>query len=43
MAGVIWLVFDVVVGPPVSHVAALLTIGLFTLLWAGLPIFSRRH
>jgi hypothetical protein len=43
MAGVVWLVFDVVVGPPTSHVAGAVSIGLFTLLWAVLPIVRRRR
>jgi hypothetical protein len=43
MAGVVWLVFDVVVGPPTSHVAAGISVGLFALLWGVLPIASRRR
>jgi hypothetical protein len=43
MAGVVWLVFDVVVGRPVSYVAGALSIGLFALVWAVLPILSRRR
>jgi hypothetical protein len=43
MAGVVWLVFDVVVGRPASHIAGGLSIALFTTLWAVLPITSRRR
>lgn len=43
MAGVVWLVFDVVVGPPVSHIAGGVSIALFAILWAVLPIASRRR
>lgn len=43
MAGVIWLVFDLVVGPPTSHVAAGLALALFTMLWGVLPVVSRRR
>lgn len=42
MAGVVWLVFDVVLGAPVSHIMAGLTLGLFATLWGVLPII-RRH
>lgn len=42
MVGVVWLVFDVVIGAPVSHVMAGLTLGLFALLWGVIPII-RRH
>lgn len=42
-AGVVWLVFDVVVGPPVSHVAALIAVGTFALLWGVLPALRRRR
>jgi hypothetical protein len=42
-AGVVWLVFDVVVGAPVSHVAAGLSVAVFALLWAILPIMRRRR
>jgi hypothetical protein len=43
MAGVVWLVFDVVVGAPISHIAGALSIALFAVLWAVLPITSRRR
>ena len=43
MAGVVWLVFDVVIGSPASHIAGGLSIALFTTLWAILPITSRRR
>ena len=43
MAGVVWLVFDVVIGSPASHLAGALSIALFTTLWAILPITSRRR
>lgn len=43
MAGVVWLVFDVVIGAPMSHIAGALSIALFAVLWAVLPIASRRR
>jgi hypothetical protein len=43
MAGVVWLVFDVVVGAPTSHVAAGISVGLFALLWGIWPVASRRR
>jgi hypothetical protein len=43
MAGVVWLVFDVVVGAPEAHVAGLASITLFAVLWAVLPILRRRR
>jgi hypothetical protein len=43
MAGVVWLVFDVVIGAPASHIAGGLSIALFATLWAILPITSRRR
>ncbi|HEX6875392.1 MAG TPA: DUF6328 family protein [Nocardioidaceae bacterium] len=43
MAGVVWLIFDVVVGPPLSHVAGAAAAGLFALLWAALPAIRRRR
>jgi len=43
MAGVVWLVFDVVVGAPASHIAGGLSLGLFAVLWAFLPIIRRRR
>lgn len=42
MAGVVWLVFDVVVGAPASHVAGAVSITMFALLWGVLPLVSRR-
>jgi hypothetical protein len=42
MTGVVWVVFNVVVGSPVSHVAAALTVTLFALLWGILPAVRRR-
>jgi hypothetical protein len=42
MTGVVWVVFDVVVGSPVSHVAAATTVALFALLWGILPAVRRR-
>lgn len=42
-AGVVWLVFDVVVGGPVSHIAALTAISVFALLWGVLPALRRRR
>jgi len=43
MAGVVWLVFDVVIGSPASHIAGGLSVALFATLWAILPITSRRR
>ena len=43
MAGVVWLVFDTVIGAPSSHIAAAITIGVFALLWGVLPMTSRRR
>jgi hypothetical protein len=43
MAGVVWLVFDVVVGAPVSHVAGALCAVMFVVLWGVLPLVSRRR
>jgi hypothetical protein len=43
MAGVVWLVFDVVVGAPTSHIAAGISVGLFALLWGIWPVASRRR
>ncbi len=42
MTGVVWLVFDVVLGSPVSHVAAAVTAAAFALLWGVLPAVRRR-
>jgi hypothetical protein len=41
MTGVVWLVFDVVVGAPTSYVAAGLTALLFAVLWGILPAVRR--
>ncbi len=43
MAGVVWLVFDVVVGAPVSHVAGAVCAVMFVVLWGVLPLVSRRR
>ncbi len=43
MAGVVWLVFDLVIGAPSSHIAAAITIGIFALLWGVLPVMQRRR
>jgi hypothetical protein len=43
MVGVVWLVFDVVVGAPTSHIAAGICAGLFALLWGIWPVASRRR
>ena len=43
MAGVVWLVFDLVIGSPSSHIAAAITIGIFALLWGVLPVMQRRR
>jgi hypothetical protein len=42
MTGVVWVVFDVVLGAPASHVAAGTTVSLFALLWGILPTVRRR-
>ena len=41
MSGVVWLVFDVVVGAPTSYIASGLTAGLFIVLWGLLPAIRR--
>jgi hypothetical protein len=41
MTGVVWLVFDVVVGAPTSYIASGLTAGLFIVLWGVLPAIRR--
>lgn len=41
MTGVVWLVFDVVVGAPTSYIASGLTAGLFIVLWGVLPAVRR--
>lgn len=43
MAGVVWLVFDLVIGAPSSHIAAAITIGIFAVLWGVLPVMQRRR
>ena len=43
MAGVVWLVFDLVIGAPSSHIAAAITVGIFALLWGVLPVMQRRR
>lgn len=43
IAGVVWLVFDVVIGRPASYVAGSLCLGLFALLWGALPVLSRHR
>lgn len=43
MVGVVWLVFDLVVGAPVSHLAAALAAGLFAVLWGVIPVLRRRR
>lgn len=41
MTGVVWLVFDVVIGAPTSFIAAGLSTVLFVLLWGILPAIRR--
>lgn len=41
-AGVVWLVFDVVIGRPASFVAAACAIAVFGILWGVLPILRHR-
>lgn len=43
MSGVVWLVFDVVVGAPLSHGVAAAFAVLFAVLWAVIPVISRRR
>jgi hypothetical protein len=43
MSGVVWLVFDLVIGRPISHVTGTLFFLLFALLWGALPVVSRRR
>ena len=42
-AGVVWLVFDVVMGRPASFIASAVAIAVFTLLWGVLPILRHRR
>jgi len=42
-AGVVWLVFDVVIGRPASYIAAGVAIALFAVLWGVLPILRHRR
>ncbi|MFD1825708.1 MULTISPECIES: DUF6328 family protein [Mumia] len=42
VSGVMWLVFDVVVGPPGTWIAFVITLALFGSLWIGLPQLNRR-
>ncbi|HEU4512050.1 MAG TPA: DUF6328 family protein [Nocardioidaceae bacterium] len=41
MTGVVWVVFDVVVGAPTSYIAAGVTAALFIVLWGILPAVRR--
>ncbi|HEX6249086.1 MAG TPA: DUF6328 family protein [Nocardioidaceae bacterium] len=43
MTGVVWLVFDVVIGAPASHVVAAVALALFIVLWAVLPTVQRHR
>ena len=43
MAAVVWLVFDVVVDRMVAGIAGAVSIVIFTLMWALLPVLSRRR
>lgn len=43
MVGVVWLVFDLVVGRPASHVAGGLSAALFAVLWALFPAVAHRR
>lgn len=43
MVGVVWLVFDVVVGAPLSHVVAALAAAMFAVLWGVLPMLRHRR
>jgi hypothetical protein len=42
LAGVLWLVFDLVVGPPLSHVVGVASALVFVTLWSIIPVASRR-
>jgi hypothetical protein len=42
ITGVVWVVFNVVLGAPLSHVAAAITVAVFALLWGILPAVRRR-
>lgn len=42
-AGVVWLVFDVVIGAPASYIAGAAAISVFAVLWAILPAVRRRR
>ena len=41
-SGVIWLVFDIVVGRSAAMVAGAVSLAFFALLWAGVPVLGRR-
>ena len=41
MTGVVWLVFDVVIGAPTSYIAAGISAALFIVLWGILPAVRR--
>lgn len=41
MSGVVWLVFDVVAGAPLSHIVTAATATLFLVLWGILPAVRR--
>ena len=43
MVGVVWLVFDVVVGAPLSHVVAAAAAVMFAVLWGVLPMLRHRR
>ena len=43
MVGVVWLVFDVVVGAPLSHLVAGLAAAMFAALWGVLPMLRHRR
>lgn len=41
-SGVVWLVFDIVVGRGAAHAAGGLSLVFFAALWVGLPVVQRR-
>jgi len=43
MVGVVWLVFDVVAGAPLSHVVAGIAAVMFAVLWGVLPMLRHRR
>ena len=43
LSGVVWLIFDFVVGPTGGVIAGLATLVVFVVVWIGVPLATRRH